>query len=169
METSPLQAVKFQQIEVKTPQLIRPAMSAPQLVSRSMTELTVMWNPWIPKQNDELLDSSSVEYALEWQQGSGQDGVWSTVPGILKACEATRKNLRPSTLYCFRVRARLVCSAFFCTMRVNVILLVSQANGPWSQYGDITSIMTKDADVKTGIGMRVTEKGHVVSHVCFTV
>lgn len=37
-----------------------------------------------------------------------------------------------------------------------------QANQPWSPYGDVTTILTKDADVKTGIGMRVTEKGHVV-------
>lgn len=109
-ETSPSPTVKFQQIEVKSVQLLRPAMSGPQLVSRSMTELTIKWNPWVPKQQDEQSEDLKVEYALEWQQGSGHDGVWSTVPGVLHECEATRKNLRPSTPYSFRVRARLVSS-----------------------------------------------------------
>ncbi len=108
METSSSQAVKFQQIEAKSAQLVRPAMSAPQLVSRSTTELTIRWNPWTTKQSEEQSDPAAVEYSVEWQQGSGHDGAWSTVPGVLDACELTRKNLRPSTTYSFRVRARLV-------------------------------------------------------------
>lgn len=109
---------------------------------------------------------AKVEYALEWQQGNGQDGVWSTVPGILQDCEVTRRNLRPSTSYSFRVRARLVSYNFFlraCFFNDSKHQIKIQANGQWSQFGDVTTIVTKDADVKTGIGMRVTEKGHVVS------
>jgi hypothetical protein len=107
-ETSPSPVVKFQQIEVKSLQLLRPAMSGPQLVSRSMTELIIRWQPWVLKLQDEQSEDLKVEYALEWQQGSGHDGVWSTVPGVIQECEVTRKNLRPSTAYSFRVRARLV-------------------------------------------------------------
>ncbi len=107
-QTGSTQVVKFQQIEVKTPRLVRPSMTAPQLLSRSQTELTLRWDPWIPKQQDDQSSAATVEYALEWQQGSGQDGFWSTVPGVFEVCEVTRRNLKASTPYSFRVRARMV-------------------------------------------------------------
>ncbi len=37
-----------------------------------------------------------------------------------------------------------------------------QANGAWSTFGDVTTITTKDTDARTGIGMRLSERGHVV-------
>jgi hypothetical protein len=72
--------------------------------------LTIKWSPWVVVSEAGLVMSNAgIEYGLEWREGSGESaGPWNQVPVVLKACEATKRNLRPSTSYCFRVRARLV-------------------------------------------------------------
>jgi hypothetical protein len=46
--------------------------------------------------------------------------------------------------------------------------LILQANGVWTPFGDVTTITTKDSDARTGIGMRLSEKGHMVGPLlCF--
>ncbi len=45
--------------------------------------------------------------------------------------------------------------------------MILQANGPWTPFGDVTTITTKDTDARTGIGMRLSERGHVVGYPCF--
>ena len=109
-------------------QLLLPAISSPQLVSRSSHLLTVKWNPWIlPPDASENTVSSVIEYGLEWQEGGTVAGsAWNALPVILKACEATKRNLKPATSYSFRVRARLVGSfvfanSFYCFAKTEII------------------------------------------------
>ncbi len=45
--------------------------------------------------------------------------------------------------------------------------MILQANGSWTPFGDVTTITTKDTDARTGIGMRLSERGHVVGYPCF--
>jgi hypothetical protein len=86
-----------------------PSLSAPQLVSRSSHLLTIKWNPWTIFDAGVVPDSSAIEYGMEWREGSGASaGPWNSVPAVLKACEATKRSLKPSTPYSFRIRARLV-------------------------------------------------------------